>query len=81
MCFLTTDVFIAGIWADNEDDDSEDEARGSTRFGGRKKKNYTAPVMFVTGGIHQPGNKPKEEEIEEERNDEIQDDIISDSSE
>lgn len=56
---------ILGIWADESD--NEDAERPS--FQARKlQKNYSAPIDFVAGGIHQEGkkNKNKNTEIKKE---------------
>lgn len=74
--FITS--FLLGIWADDEEDDSDDNR--STKYSS-KSKNYTAPVNFVAGGIHQPGKKIKETTDEKEKNEISKDDVISDSSE
>ncbi|XKL60152.1 hypothetical protein PGB90_001168 [Kerria lacca] len=75
---LTKNQQIYGIWADDEEDDSDDNR--STKYSS-KSKNYTAPVNFVAGGIHQPGKKIKETTDEKEKNEISKDDVISDSSE
>ncbi len=68
--------FCLGIWAAEEESD-EEEIRGSKYS---KSKNYTAPVNFIAGGVHQPGKK--EPEKKEENKDEKDDvEILSDSSE
>lgn len=66
---------LPGIWAD---DDSDDDSH--VRKFSKKKKNYTAPVNFIAGGIHQPGQK-NPETPESEVKQEEDGGIISDSSE
>lgn len=76
MAFVIAFCFIAGIWADDSDNDAEvsvDRRRGrKSRAGGSKSKDYTAPVSFVAGGIHQAGKKEKKksEKVEAENQDE-----------
>lgn len=55
---------IYGVFADGESDDEQEERPGF----GRKNKDYTAPVDFVSGGIQQSGkNKPEDEPQPEDR--------------
>lgn len=72
-------IFMLGIWADNEDEDSDDDQRPS-KFSS-KSKNYTAPVNFIAGGIHQPGKKPEETAVEKPEDEQETIDVMSDSSE
>ncbi|CAH1104934.1 unnamed protein product [Psylliodes chrysocephalus] len=58
---------IYGIWAD--DSDNEDD-KNSYKQKKQQPKNYSAPIGFVAGGIHQVGKKKdkdvKKEETEED---------------
>lgn len=50
--------FPSGIWAD---DDSDEERPGFGSQKGKKNKDYTAPVNFVSGGV-KIGDKVQEKE-------------------
>lgn len=69
---LTKHQQIYGIWAH----DSADESEGtSKRRGLSHSKNYTAPVSFVSGGVHQAGKKAeKDAKKEEEKGDDEESD-------
>ncbi|KAF6204403.1 hypothetical protein GE061_002744 [Apolygus lucorum] len=70
---------IYGIWADDSDDDGDGElSRPSFSSGGKKPKNYSAPIGFVAGGVQQAGKK-KEQEQKESDDDQGKDIPISDS--
>ncbi|VDM82960.1 unnamed protein product [Strongylus vulgaris] len=54
---------LRSIWADKEESDEED-AYARPSFGKKAKKDYTAPINFVSGGIKQ-GNTVKKTGKEE----------------
>ncbi|WKX93617.1 hypothetical protein Q1695_011129 [Nippostrongylus brasiliensis] len=64
--FQTKNQATYGIWADRESD--EDEAYERPSFGKKARKDYSAPINFISGGIKQGGSvepsdktdKPKE---------------------
>ncbi|CAG9854049.1 unnamed protein product [Phyllotreta striolata] len=58
---------IYGIWAD--DSDNEDEKSTASK---RQPKNYSAPIGFVAGGVHQVGKKKENnnQDIKKEESDE-----------
>ncbi|XP_030381135.1 septin-interacting protein 1 [Scaptodrosophila lebanonensis] len=64
---------IYGIWADDSDNESGEEASSSRRgrrglgAGTKKSKDYTAPVSFVAGGIQQAGKKKDKDKQGTER--------------
>lgn len=75
---MTKNERIYGIWAENES--SGDEGGSSRRpafRGGKKVKNYTAPIGFVAGGIQQSGKKTEAEKKKGE-SDESDDDDAKD---
>lgn len=47
-----------GIWADDSGDENEDK---QPVRGGKKPKNYSAPIGFIAGGFQQAGKKDKKE--------------------
>ena len=51
---MTKEDAIYGIWADK---DSDDDDRPS--FSGKRKKDYTKPLNFVSGGVVQKGKDKK----------------------
>lgn len=51
---MTKEDAIYGIWADK---DSDDDDRLS--FSGKRKKDYTKPLNFVSGGVVQKGKDKK----------------------
>ncbi|XP_044753287.1 septin-interacting protein 1 [Coccinella septempunctata] len=51
---LSKEQKIYGIWADDESD--EDDKRSAFK-NGKESKNYSAPIDFVAGGVHQVGEK------------------------
>lgn len=59
-----------GIWADR---DSDEDERPS--FGGKRSKDYTAPVSFVSAGLRKSAAEEKQEVKEEEGSDESEDDV------
>lgn len=54
---MTREDAIYGIWADR---DSDDDDRPS--FSGKRKKDYTKPLNFVSGGVVQKGKDKKTED-------------------
>lgn len=70
------------MWADDSGDEGPSQRSG---FGSksRKPKNYSAPVSFVAGGVHQAGKNKKKEivEEEEEKDDDYEKRRVRDSSE
>ncbi|XP_054276836.1 tuftelin-interacting protein 11-like [Macrosteles quadrilineatus] len=71
---------IYGMWADDSGDEGPSQRAGFSKS--KKPKNYSAPVNFVAGGVHQAGKK-KEKEIENktEENDDEPERRVVDSSE
>ncbi|RCN29795.1 g-patch domain protein [Ancylostoma caninum] len=64
--FQTKNQATYGIWADREESDEED-AYARPSFGKKAKKDYSAPINFISGGIKQgsslePPDKVKKEE-------------------
>ncbi|XP_047537347.1 septin-interacting protein 1 [Vanessa atalanta] len=52
---------IYGIWAkDSDEEDNEDNIRQRSR----KPKDFSAPIGFVAGGVHQAGKKKEEKKKE-----------------
>ncbi|BES97401.1 Septin-interacting protein 1 [Nesidiocoris tenuis] len=69
---------IYGIWAEDSDEDGDD--RPSFGAVGRKSKNYSAPIGFVSGGVQQAGkDKETKQKSDEGENEEPYD--ITDSDE
>jgi len=60
---------IYGIWS-RDDDSGDEDSRPAFKSGGKKPKNYTAPIGFVAGGVQQAGKKKEEEENEKDEDDE-----------
>ncbi|XP_013412007.1 tuftelin-interacting protein 11 isoform X2 [Lingula anatina] len=58
---------IYGVWADDSDEEGQP---GTSREGRKKKKDYTAPIGFVSGGIKRGSKVEKEDDDEEEDEDE-----------
>lgn len=58
-----------GIWADR---DSDEDERPS--FGGKRSKDYTAPVNFVSAGLRKTATEEKQEEKDEDGSDDSEDD-------
>lgn len=58
-------VVVLGMWADDSGDEGPSQRSG---FGSksRKPKNYSAPVSFVAGGVHQAGKNKKKEVVAQE---------------
>ncbi|XP_050520902.1 tuftelin-interacting protein 11 [Daktulosphaira vitifoliae] len=66
---LTKNQAIYGVWADEEQGDSDVEPSGFSGRGRKDKKykqNYTAPVSFVAGGIQQAGKDKEKKESKED---------------
>lgn len=57
-----------GIWADR---DSDEDERPS--FGGKRSKDYTAPVNFVSAGLRKTAAEEKKEEKDEDGSDDSED--------
>lgn len=55
VLFFNHQCNFQGMWANSDDEDTPGFGRGR-----RKKKDYTAPIGFVSGGIKQ-GSKIKKE--------------------
>lgn len=55
VLFFNHQFYFQGMWANSDDEDTPGFGRGR-----RKKKDYTAPIGFVSGGIKQ-GSKIKKE--------------------
>lgn len=55
---MTKEEAIYGMWAERDSDDGERPS-----FSGRRKKDYTKPLNFVSGGIVQKG---KDKNIEDD---------------
>lgn len=50
-------TFFSGMWAkDSDEEENEDNIRQRTR----KPKDFSAPIGFVAGGVHQAGKKKEE---------------------
>ncbi|KAL3268527.1 hypothetical protein HHI36_007636 [Cryptolaemus montrouzieri] len=63
---LTKEQKIYGIWADDDSDNENERA-----FRNKKEsKNYSAPIGFVAGGVHQVGKKKDEKAVKNEQSDE-----------
>ncbi|XP_045473883.1 tuftelin-interacting protein 11 [Harmonia axyridis] len=60
---LTKEQKIYGIWAEDE---SDDESRRPTFKSNKESKNYSAPIDFVAGGVHQVGKKKDVKKQEDE---------------
>ena len=56
---FTKEQAIYGMWAEK---DSDDEGG----YGGRKTKDYSKPLNFVSGGVVQKGKKDKKDEAKKE---------------
>ena len=56
---MTKEEAIYGMWADRDSDDDE----GPSGYSGRRKKDYSKPLNFVSGGIVQKG---KDKNIEDD---------------
>ncbi|XP_078083506.1 tuftelin-interacting protein 11 [Mustelus asterias] len=52
----TKEDAIYGMWAENDSDDERPS------FGGKRSKDYTAPVNFISAGIRRPAAEENEEE-------------------
>uniref|UniRef100_A0A3B4BE34 Tuftelin-interacting protein 11 n=1 Tax=Periophthalmus magnuspinnatus TaxID=409849 RepID=A0A3B4BE34_9GOBI len=61
-----------GIWADR---DSDEDERPS--FGGKRSKDYSAPVNFVSAGLRKTAAEEKQKEKEEDGSDDSEDDSPS----
>ncbi|KAJ1365567.1 hypothetical protein KIN20_025939 [Parelaphostrongylus tenuis] len=66
--YQTKNQATYGIWADRESD--EEEAYGRPSFGKKARKDYTAPINFISGGIKQGGSFEPSKLKEEEKDDE-----------
>ncbi|XP_067004991.2 tuftelin-interacting protein 11 [Anabrus simplex] len=65
---ITKNQQIYGIWADNSGDEDDGGGKARPTFkgaAGSGKHNYTAPVNFVSGGVHQVGKKKKHDKKKE----------------
>ncbi|KAG8436393.1 hypothetical protein GDO86_007481 [Hymenochirus boettgeri] len=51
--FQTKDEAIYGMWADRDSDDERPS------FGGKRSRDYTAPVNFISAGIRKPAAEEK----------------------
>ncbi|KAK6061869.1 hypothetical protein COOONC_00459 [Cooperia oncophora] len=76
--YQTKNQATYGIWADRESD--EEEAYDRPSFGKKSRKDYSAPISFVSGGIKQgssldPPDKVKE--VKENVRDDTPIEIIS----
>ena len=58
---MTKEEAIYGMWADKDSDDE-----GPSGYSGRRKKDYTKPLNFVSGGIVQKGKDKKSDKQENE---------------
>ena len=52
---MTKEEAIYGMWADKDSDDDD----GPVGYTGRRKKDYSKPLNFVSGGIVQKGKDKK----------------------
>ncbi|KAM9821778.1 tuftelin-interacting protein 11 isoform 1-T2 [Syngnathus typhle] len=69
----TKEQMTYGIWAEGDSDEDE-----RPQFGGKRSKDYTAPVNFVSAGLRKPASDEKQEnEEEEEGPDDSDDDVPS----
>ncbi|VDK46318.1 unnamed protein product [Anisakis simplex] len=69
---LSKNQQLYGIWADREESDDEEDSHagfGSATRSGKRGKNYSAPVAFVSGGVKH-GNRIEGESKEENDDDE-----------
>lgn len=57
---------FSGIWADDSEDDNSPDTKSSRKKG---YKDYSAPVSFIAGEIHQPGKKKQEKSDESDQED------------
>ena len=55
---MTKEEAIYGMWAEKDSDDDE----RSSGFSGRRKKDYSKPLNFVSGGIVQKGKDKNTED-------------------
>ena len=55
---MTKEEAIYGMWAEKDSDD--DERSGG--FSGRRKKDYSKPLNFVSGGVVQKGKDKTEDD-------------------
>uniref|UniRef100_A0A1I7X9I8 G-patch domain-containing protein n=1 Tax=Heterorhabditis bacteriophora TaxID=37862 RepID=A0A1I7X9I8_HETBA len=68
--FQTKNQATYGIWADREESDEDGEdAYARPSFGKRRKKDYSAPVNFISGGIKQGTNLDSSENSESKKDD------------
>ena len=63
---ITFFLTIPGIWADSDEDDE----RPSFGGGGKRSKDYSAPVSFISGGVKVGSKVTKENEDGDEEDDE-----------
>ncbi|PIO61918.1 g-patch domain protein, partial [Teladorsagia circumcincta] len=64
-----------GIWADRESD--EDEAYDRPSFGKKARKDYSAPINFISGGIKQGSSLDPSDKLKENVRDDTPIEIIS----
>ena len=55
---MTKEQAIYGMWAEKDSDDEDN-------YGGRRTKDYSKPLNFVSGGVVQKGKKKKKEDVKE----------------
>ena len=55
---MTKEEAIYGMWAEKDSDDDE----RSSGFSGKRKKDYSKPLNFVSGGIVQKGKDKNTED-------------------
>ena len=55
---MTKEEAIYGMWAERDSDDDE----GPSGFAGKRRKDYSKPLSFVSGGIVQKGKDKSNED-------------------
>ncbi|XGW07388.1 hypothetical protein V3C99_010515 [Haemonchus contortus] len=61
--YQTKNQATYGIWADRESD--EEEAYGRPSFGKKAKKDYSAPISFISGGVKQGSSLDPSDRLKE----------------
>ncbi|PIO65531.1 g-patch domain protein [Teladorsagia circumcincta] len=73
--YQTKNQATYGIWADRESD--EDEAYDRPSFGKKARKDYSAPINFISGGIKQGSSLDPSDKLKENVRDDAPIEIIS----
>lgn len=67
---------LLGVWADDSDEEEAGTSRASFKSSAGGKRNYTAPVSFISGGLQKAEKKKeitskKDEDVESEEEEQV----------